>query len=35
MSVRVALDLPEDGFSALRMTPEGFVKEMRLAAAMK
>jgi len=35
MSVRVALDLPEDGFAALRMTPEGFVKEMRLAAAVK
>ncbi len=35
MSVRVSLDLPEDAFSALRMAPEGFVKEMRLAAAVK
>jgi len=35
MSVRVSLDLPEDAFSALRTTPEGFVKEMRLAAAVK
>ncbi len=35
MSVRVSLDLPEDAFSALRMTPESFVKEMRLAAAVK
>jgi predicted HTH domain antitoxin len=35
MSVRMLLDLPEDAFSALRMTPEGFVKEMRLAAAVK
>jgi predicted HTH domain antitoxin len=35
MSVRVSLELPEDAFSALRMTPEGFVKEMRLAAAVK
>ncbi len=35
MSVRVSLDLPEDAFSALRITPESFVKEMRLAAAVK
>jgi predicted HTH domain antitoxin len=35
MSVRVSVDLPEDAFSALRTTPEGFVKEMRLAAAVK
>jgi len=35
MSVRVSVELPEDAFSALRMTPEGFVKEMRLAAAVK
>jgi predicted HTH domain antitoxin len=35
MSVRVSVELPEDAFSALRTTPEGFVKEMRLAAAAK
>ena len=35
MSVRVSVELPEDAFSALRTTPEGFVKEMRLAAAVK
>ena len=27
--------MPEDAFSALRMTPESFVKEMRPAAAVK
>ena len=35
MSVRVSVELPEDAFSALRTTPEGFVAEMRLAAAVK
>ncbi|MGW8257411.1 MAG: UPF0175 family protein [Thermoguttaceae bacterium] len=30
----MSLDLPEDVFSALRRTPEEFVHEMRLAAAM-
>jgi predicted HTH domain antitoxin len=35
MSVRVSVELPEHAFSALRMTPEGFVAEMRLAAAVK
>ena len=35
MSVRVSVELPEDAFSALRTTPEDFVKEMRLAAAVK
>ena len=34
-SVRVSLELPEDAFSALRMTPESFVKEMRPAGAVK
>jgi hypothetical protein len=29
MSVRVSVELPEDAFSALRTTPEGFVAEMR------
>ena len=35
MSVEVVVKLPEDVFSALRRTPEGFVREMRLAAAVK
>ena len=34
-SGRVSLALSDDVFSVLRMTPEGFVKEMRLAAAVK
>ena len=35
MTVRVTLDLPETVFSALRQTPTAFVREMRLAAAIK
>jgi hypothetical protein len=35
MSVWESMELPKDAFSALRTTPEGFVKEMRLAAAAK
>lgn len=35
MAVRMSIELPETAFSALRTTPEGFVKEMRLAAAIK
>lgn len=35
MSVQVVVELPEDVFSALRRTPEAFVSEMRLAAAVK
>jgi predicted HTH domain antitoxin len=35
MSVRVIIELPEDIFSILRCTPEAFVSEMRLAAAVK
>ncbi len=35
MSVRISVELPEDAFSALRTTPEAFVKEMRLAASVK
>ena len=35
MSIQVVLELPEEIFSALRRTPEAFVTEMRLAAAVK
>jgi len=35
MSVRVELELPDDAFSALRATPDQFVHELRLAAAVK
>jgi predicted HTH domain antitoxin len=35
MSVQVVIELPEEVFSALRRTPQAFVSEMRLAAAVK
>ena len=35
MPTQVIIELPEGVFSALRRTPEEFVKEMRLAAAVK
>jgi predicted HTH domain antitoxin len=35
MSVRVEVNLPEEAFSSLRTSPEHFVQEMRLAAAVK
>jgi predicted HTH domain antitoxin len=31
----MSIELPETAFSALRTTPETFIKEMRLAAAVK
>ena len=31
----ITLQLPEDIFSALRLSPEGFVRELRLAAAIQ
>jgi predicted HTH domain antitoxin len=31
----IILDLPETAFSALRKTPDEFVQEMRIAAAVK
>ncbi len=33
--VQLKLELPQDVFSALRQEPEAFVREMRLAAAVK
>jgi predicted HTH domain antitoxin len=35
MPVHITIELPEDVFSALRSSPEVFVQEMRLAAAVK
>ena len=35
MSTQIIIELPDDAFSALRSCPEDFVKEMRLAAAVK
>ena len=35
MTTQITIDLPDDAFSALRSRPEDFVKEMRLAAAVK
>lgn len=35
MSVRVTIDLPEGAFSALKLSPDAFIKELRLAAAVK
>ena len=35
MNVQINVELPEEVFSATRSTPEHFVKEIRLAAAVK
>jgi len=34
-TVQVSIELPRDVFSALRQHPQGFVREMRVAAAVK
>ncbi len=34
-TVRVSIELPRDVFSALRQDPDNFIREMRLAAAVK
>jgi predicted HTH domain antitoxin len=33
--VQISIELPRDVFSALRQDPAGFVREMRVAAAVK
>ncbi len=35
MSKRLTIELPDDAFSILRLAPEAFVRELRLAAAVK
>lgn len=35
MTLQVTIDVPETSFSILRTTPEVFVRELRLAAAVK
>lgn len=35
MSLQITIDLPEDVLPILRTTPEDFVRQMRLAAAVK
>ena len=35
MSIQLTIDLPEEVFPILRTNPNNFIKEMRLAAAIK
>lgn len=34
-TIQISIELPQDAFSALRQEPAAFVREMRLAAAVK
>ena len=34
-TIHISIELPQDAFSALRQEPAAFVREMRLAAAVK
>ena len=34
-TIKISIELPQDAFSALRQEPVAFVREMRLAAAVK
>lgn len=34
-TVQISIELPREVFSALRQDPQGFVREMRIAAAVK
>ncbi|NET62521.1 MAG: UPF0175 family protein [Symploca sp. SIO2E6] len=35
MTVQLMIEMPESAFSALRTSPDAFMQEMRLAAAIK